>query len=69
MVREITMKELVILVLCFVLYVVAIEVYEAKIETTTQGQIVPQEQSFNYTPPTPPTSSDGTPIKTGFSTE
>ncbi|MFH1676403.1 MAG: hypothetical protein ABIC40_05190 [bacterium] len=63
------MKELVILVLCFVLYVVAIEVYEAKTETSKQGRIVPQEQSFNYTPPSPPTSSDGTPLKTGFPTE
>lgn len=56
------MKELIVLVLCFVLYVVAVEVYEARVETARQGQLVQQEQSFVYQPPSPPTNEDGTTI-------
>lgn len=54
------MKELIILVLCLVLYVVAVEVYEAKVTVARQGLLVEQEQSFNYQPPAaPPVSEDG----------
>ncbi|HDS29894.1 MAG TPA: hypothetical protein ENN67_02495 [Firmicutes bacterium] len=59
---EITMRELIILVLCFVLYVVAVEVFEAKIETSRRGQLVKQEHSFVYVPPAPPVNDDGTTI-------
>jgi hypothetical protein len=60
MVPEITMKELIILVLCLVLYVVAVEVYEARESVARQGLLAPQEQSFNYQPPaSPPVSDDG----------
>jgi hypothetical protein len=62
MTPEITMRELVILVLCFVLYVVAVEVFEAKVENSRQGQLVQQEQSFVYSPPAPPVGDDGATI-------
>lgn len=50
MTPQITMRELIILVLCFVLYVVAVEVYEARTELSHQGQIIPLEQTYNYLP-------------------
>ena len=50
MLPEITMKELIILVLCFVIYVVAVEVYEGRITVASQGELVQQEQGFHYTP-------------------
>ena len=53
------MRELIILVLCLVLYVTAVEVYEARMDVARQGQLAQQEQSFNYTPPPPPTAQDG----------
>ena len=59
MLPEITMKELIILVLCFVLYVVAVEVYEARESVSRQGLLAPQEQSFNYQPLSPPSTDDG----------
>ncbi len=59
---EITMRELIVLVLCFVLYVVAVEVYEARTETARQGQYAHQEQGFVYVPPTAPISEDGVSI-------
>jgi len=59
MAPEIGMRELIILVLCLVIYVTAVEVYEARVDIARQGQLVEQEQSFNYTPPTPPSSEDG----------
>jgi len=52
------MKELIILVLCFVLYVVAVEVYEAKIVDTPKTQRVQQEQSIRYCPPSTPVSEN-----------
>ncbi len=57
---QITMKSLIILALCFVLYVVAVEVFEERIDVARQGQLVQQEQSFIYEPPEPPESEDGT---------
>jgi hypothetical protein len=62
MTPEITMRELIILVLCFVLYVVAVEVYEVKIDGDRQGQLARQEQSFVYVPPEVPVSRDGTKV-------
>jgi len=59
---QITMKELIILALCFVLYVVAVEVFEERVDVARQGQLVEQEQSFTYTPPEPPITSDGATI-------
>jgi hypothetical protein len=59
---EITMRELIILVLCFVIYVVAVEVYEARVDVSRQGYLAPQEQSFNYVPPSAPVSDDGTTV-------
>jgi hypothetical protein len=64
MAREITMRELIILVLCFVLYVVAVEVYEARVTPPNHGQLVQQEQSFKYTPPSPPLTDDGATVVT-----
>jgi hypothetical protein len=60
----IKMRELVVLVLCFVLYVVAVEVYEARIEVSRQGQLARQEQSFIYAPPQAPVTEDGATIVT-----
>ncbi len=54
------MKELIILVLCFVLYVVAVEAYEARVDVARQGYLAPQQQSFNYVPPTLPVTEDST---------
>ncbi len=59
MAPKIGMRELIVLVLCFVLYVMAVELYEARVDIARQGQLVKQEQSFNYTPPSPPTTDDG----------
>jgi hypothetical protein len=60
----ITMRDLIVLVLCFVLYVVAVEVFEAKIDVSRQGQLVRQEQSFVYEAPTPPTNDEGATVVT-----
>ena len=60
---EITMRELVILVLCFVLYVVAVEVYEAREDVARQGHIQEQEQSFVYLPAEKPTAENGLTIE------
>jgi hypothetical protein len=62
MAPELTMRELIVLVLCFVLYVVAVEIYEARVDISRQGRLVQQEQSFNYVPPSPPVTDDGTTI-------
>jgi hypothetical protein len=62
MAPEIGMRELIILVLCLVIYVTAVEVYEARVDVARQGQLVEQEQSFNYTPPSPPASDEGSTI-------
>lgn len=56
---EITMRELIILALCFLLYVVAVEVYEARVEVSRQGELARQEHSFVYVPASPPVSRDG----------
>jgi hypothetical protein len=54
------MKELIILVLCFVLYVVAVEMFEAKESVSRQGLLVQQEQSFSAPSSSSPlVSSDG----------
>lgn len=57
------MRELIILVICFVLYVVAVEVFEQRVDIARQGQLVQQEQSFRYEPPSPPVTEDGTTIQ------
>ena len=53
------MKELIILVLCFVLYVVAVEMFEAKESVSRQGLLVQQEQSFSAPSSSPLVSGDG----------
>jgi len=55
------MKELIVLVLCFVLYVVAVEVYEARVDAG-HARPVAQQQGFVYVPAPPPTSADGTSV-------
>lgn len=70
MAPEIGMRELIILVLCLIIYVTAVEVYEARVDVSRQGQLVEQEQSFKYTPPDAPSSEDGTTVvidEEGFS--
>jgi hypothetical protein len=62
MTPQITMREILILVICFVLYVVAVEVFEQRVDISRQGQLVQQEQSFRYEPPSPPVTQDGTGI-------
>ncbi len=62
MVPQITMREIIILVLCFIFYIVAVEIYEERVVIARQGQLVQQEQSFNYEPPIPPSTDDGTTI-------
>ena len=59
------MRVIIVLVLCFALYVAAVEFYQAKVETGSQGQIARQEQSFVYVPPAQPVSSDGAKVVTG----
>ena len=66
MTPQVTMKELIVLVLCFVLYVVAVEVYEARTDVARQGQMARQEQSFVYEPPSAPVGDNGATIKTGI---
>lgn len=56
---EIGMKELIILVICFVLYVTAVEMWEDRMHDSRQGELVQQETSFTYVPPEPPLSDDG----------
>lgn len=63
--HEITMRELIVLVICFILYVVAVEVYEAKIEVSRQGMMSRQEQNFRYEPPKELVSEDGLVVKMG----
>jgi len=58
------MRQILILVLCFVLYVVAVEISENHAAIARQGQLVKQEQSFNYVPPPPPTTEDGATVVT-----
>ena len=53
------MKGLIILALCFLLYVMAVELYEARTAVMHQGEMARQEQSFNYVPPSPPLSENG----------
>ena len=53
------MKEIVILMICLVLYVTAVEIFEGRADVARQGQLVEQETSFTYTPPSPPTTDDG----------
>ena len=64
MIAEITWRELIVLVLCFVMYVVSVEVYQAKIDASRQGQLARQAQSFVYIPPQPPASGDGVTVAT-----
>ena len=56
---RIGLKELIILTLCFLLYIVAVEVFEDRVVIARQGQLVEQETSFTYQPPEPPKTSDG----------
>jgi len=53
------MKEIIILMLCLVLYVTAIEIFEGRADIARQGQLVEQETSFTYIPPAPPITDDG----------
>jgi len=53
------MKEILILMICLVLYVTAVEIFEGRADIARQGQLVEQETSFTYTPPSPPTTDDG----------
>jgi hypothetical protein len=61
---EITMRELIVIVLCFALYVVSVEVYQSRIDASRQGQLARQAQSFVYVPPPPPVSDDGVTVVT-----
>jgi len=53
------LKEILILAVCFILYVTAVQVFEGRMEIARQGQLVEQETSFTYEPPTAPVSEDG----------
>ena len=48
-------KEIIVIALCLIIYIVAIEFYEHRVYIARQGQLVEQETSFTYEPPTPPT--------------
>ena len=56
------MKELIVLVICFVLYVTAVEMYENRLTADRNSQLVKQEQSFTYVEPEAPMSGDGSTV-------